>query len=254
MSVKIIDELKMANGYSLFKQRLMFVLGELSKTIGLTNKMISYINYEINILNYKGCILSNEKTFYRFLAESIGKSGSAKGEQILIDLLNTNLGKENKFAEFIVFSLGKVGNSLETFKIIASYLNKRSNNIDLGVLWALGKIGSREKENALPIENIEKIINEIIKAAQNKAYALSPYNAVYALAEICDRRNRSNCISEAKGKEIIEKIEKIHIDGNFVQKDSLNKIKDIAKNLICGSELSQEQSKILLEIRSKVSA
>lgn len=243
----ILKELEENNNY-FYKERLAYIIGELMVSTGLNNEFYKYCKFELSTSNILLKVDNLKSNYCKFLIDALGKSRDSKVEPILNNILDISYNIKSYFIAAII-SLGKVSNSLNTFKKICSYLNKKSGTCNIQILWALGKIGSREKADALDIKQIEVYISKIINIIKAYEHSNIRYNGVYALAEICDRRDSNNCINESLANSVLDVIKDLK---NKSTTDNFTKILNIAQNTISGKQLSQEQTKYLLDIRTKL--
>lgn len=253
----ITDELKNAGNNYFYKSRLCVVLGEIIKITGLNEDIIDYIYSEVRSLkDISECYVSpTKKTYLRVLIEALAKSRDERLEDIFIEALDLDCIR-NK--QFVITSIGKVGQSVDAFNVVYNYMDDTGDERP-EVFWALGKIGSREKQSPLDISEIEDVTDYLVDVVKNgcDAYVLSPYNALYALAEICDRRNAgNNKIDEAKANAIIRNIKnaKLRNSTAHVQETQFDQMKEIAISVIKGQKLTEEQERCLLDVRSKLKA
>lgn len=251
----ITDEIKDSGSNYFYKSRLCVVLGEIIKIIGLNEDIIDYAYSEIRSLkNVSECYVSpTKKTYLRVLIEALAKSRDERLEDIFIEALDLDCIK-NK--QFVITSIGKVGQSVDAFNLVYNYMYDTGDERP-EVFWALGKIGSREKKSPLDIHEIEDVTDYLVDVVKNgcDAYVLSPYNALYALAEICDRRSAgNNHIDEAKASSIIRNIKnaKLRKTTAHVQETQFDQMKEIAISVIKGQKLTEEQERCLLDVRSKL--
>lgn len=258
--VKLITNELISNTSNYFyKERLCIALGELIKITGIKYDFIQYASSEINNLKYVYSVDSARKKYLRAMIEAMAKSNNQKNkklEDVFLNALELRPNINKQFLNAIIISLGKVGTSLDTFDLLSEYAVDDSKGAKLEALWAVGKIGSRENENPLNIKDIEYVIDDFIDIIQskNQKYVLAPYNALYALAEICDRRKSSNCISASKANKIIKIIKNARLYNytSQVQNSQFQQLKEIAISVIQGQVLTVEQERCLLGIRSKV--
>lgn len=251
----LVDEIRNSGDSYFYKSRLCITFGELIKVVGIKEDIINFASKEIENLQYNiGCYISpNKKTYIRSLIEALAKSKDERVESIFIDAFNLKCDINDK--NYIIRSIGKVANSVDTFNYIYDYLCDSGDERE-EIFWALGKIGSREKEIPLNIKDIDYVIDDFVDVIKNGSeYVSSQYNALYALAEICDRRiGGDNCISEAKGNNVIRSIKnaKLKKMTAAVQDRQFNQMKEIAISVIEGQQLTEEQERCLLDVRSKL--
>ncbi|ONI45875.1 hypothetical protein AN641_02935 [Candidatus Epulonipiscioides gigas] len=234
-----------------YNQRLVLILGQLLCVISLTENCKKYFEETITKLEqYNKKTAPTLKSYYGAVIVAIGNSQEISLAPILEKLLYKPLIIKNYGNELFI-SLGKISNSLTCFCELIKLINTRSNNI-IQIFWAIGKIGSREKVAPLPINKIENHIYDIIEFIKQSTHHNVQCNAIYAIAEICDRRFK-NSINEVIKKDVLKFLEKFKPQfSNQQQKNRINKLLETAITLIDGNELSQEQKGCLLAIRSQL--
>lgn len=254
MAEFLAEEIRSSGDNYFYKSRLCVIYGELVKFVGINGDIINFADSEINNLQYSlGRMNPTKKTYIRALVEALAKSKDERLEPIFINALKLKCDLNSK--QFIIISLGKVAESLDAFNEVYDYMDD-SGDERPEVFWALGKIGSREKHSPLNISDIDFVIDYFIDVIKNGCdkYVLSPYNALYALAEICDRRMGYNCINDAKAKSVIKAIKKAELKDftSYVQVTQFDQMKEIAISVIEGQQLTEEQERCLLDVRSKL--
>lgn len=255
MAKFITNEIKDVGNNYFYKSRLCLVLGEIIKIIGINEELINYLSKEIKDLKTLSeyYVSPAKKSYLRSLIEAFAKSRDQRLEPIFEKALNLTCIK-NK--QFIIVSIGKVSQSVNAFNLIYDYMLE-SKDERPEVFWALGKIGSREKESPIDIYDIEYATEYLVDVVKNGCddYVLSPYNALYALAEICDRRIvGNNRINQIKANSIIQNIKHAKLINytSLVQKTQFEQMKEIAISVIKGEKLTEEQERCLLDVRSKL--
>lgn len=244
-------EIQDLNNDYFFKSRLCQVYGELIKVVKLDDSMIRYATSQVSSLQYSIHLGNQQKVYLRALIEALAKSRDERLEPIFLKALKM---KNDLNKASIITSLGKVGSTLDAFDDVYDYMSENRYESP-EIFWALGKIGSREKKEALEIESIEYCIKYILDVVETGAEkVLSPYHALYALAEICDRRSGYNCIDQVKANKMIRAIKKSELKDYTaaVQVTQFNQMKEIAISVIKGEKLTAEQERCLLDVRTKL--
>ena len=129
----------------------------------------------------------------------------------------------------------------------------------IAVNWALGKIGSREKENPLPINALSEIISDIIMQLRGEEHNQALQHGIYALGEICDRRNRgvdivADDVAE-EAKRVLNTFSSPLLGSSLSELASLKEqqilqnLAQVASRMIHGHELTSDQKASLLTIR-----
>ena len=78
----------------------------------------------------------------------------------------------------------------------------------VAINWAFGKMGSREHEDPLSIRELESVISILMDQLQTEPDNDVKRNSIYALGEICDRRDCAKDIIDAeRSKGVIQSIE-----------------------------------------------
>ena len=190
--------------------------------------------------------------------KTIGDTQLSSAESHLITLITREIPITVR--PIAVYSIGKCCCSVNALEHLKHLIEYGEDADCVAINWALGKIGSREDENPLPIQEFESIISILMDQLQTEAHNDVKRNGIYALGEICDRRDCANDVINAEKSEIviqlIEPFLKVRTDGsladlaNMQQMNSIKKFADISINMIRGTQLSEEQTQNLLAIRS----
>ena len=108
---------------------------------------------------------------------------------------------------------------------------------------------------------LESVISVLIDQLQTEPDKDVKRNGIYALGEICDRRDCAKDVIDAeKSKDVIQSIEpflRSRTDGSLADLanmqgiHAIKKIADISINMIRGIQLSKEQAESLLAIRAE---
>ena len=255
----LLDNIDYVNNYG--KGRTMVLLGDLANCC--SDADILYDIYDAaaalsipeKIQSQHSMVIKNIVTN---AIKTIGATQIPSAESHLINLITPEIPITVRSSA--VYSIGKCCcsvNALEHLKHLIEY----GEDLDhIAVNWAFGKIGSRENEDPLPIQEFELVISILTDQLQAEPHNDAKRNAIYALGEICDRRDCSNDVINAEKSEVviqlIEPFLKVRTDGsladlaNMQHLNSLKKIADISINMIRGIQLSEEQTNNLLTMRS----
>lgn len=190
-------------------------------------------------------------TLWRYCVEAIGKAGLASAEGHLLELARK---PDTIFIlPSLIISLGKTGGSLETLEFIVSKLKAPELATQIESHWAVGKLGSRERENPLAIRHLTRAINIMAGNLDKYKHESVLAKAIYALGEICDRRFPDrDTVSEEKGKEVTRGLERLLMQGGRRVNGLHEKFAGLAISMIQGTTLTREQEKILLATRSNL--
>jgi molecular chaperone DnaK (HSP70) len=198
------------------------------------------------------------KTVVRYAVEAIGKTGLSLAESHLIGLLNKSVTAPIRNS--IIHSIGKISNSINAVQHLKPLIKSTSDADRIAVNWALGRIGSREKKESLPIETFDSIITILLDRLEREEHSDAKRNCIYALGEICDRRALSKeVVSEQKSAEVIrvlelfltpQKISSLSGLGRLQQNEILQKFAQVSINMTKGIQLSQAEERNLLAIRT----
>ena len=124
-------------------------------------------------------------------------------------------------------------------------------------VWTLGKIGSRERENPLPIQQLIPVVTSLMEQLKADFHDDIKRNSIYALAEICDRRKCANdVVSIGEAIDVIRQLVNFLNEQNGGNSSDLvsSKLQEIfllAIQMIGGIDLSPEQEENLRAIREE---
>ena len=148
------------------------------------------------------------KTVVRFAVEAIGKTELSLAESHLINLLNQPASEP--IHNSIIHAIGKTSNSINAVRHLKPLIESENDTDRIGANWALGRIGSREKDEPVPISTFDSIVSTLVNQLREEDHNDAKRNCIYALGEICDRRNLSkDVISEKKSMNVIKGIRTI---------------------------------------------
>lgn len=190
--------------------------------------------------------------------KTIGNTRLASAESHLINLITREIPIEVR--PVAVSSIAKCCHSINALEHLKRLIEYGEDTDHIAINWAFGKMGSREHENPLSIQEFESVISLLTDQLQAQSHNDVTRNSIYALGEICDRRDCANDVIDAEKSEVvvqlIEPFLKVQTDGsladlaNMQQMNSIKKFADISINMIRGIQLSEEQAENLLAIRS----
>lgn len=252
----LTDKLSKTNNFG--KGRLFVLLGDLgcrcTDNSKIKNLFQSSVN-EIMSVSYKHPTVV--KTVTRYAIETIGKLGQTHPnlEDYLVKLLYKP--EVDAIKTSIITTLGKVGKTNIIIEPLNKLLKSTNRGIKQNVTWALGRIGSREKNPQFEIKLFENIIPVLCKYAEEEEHSDTRRNSIYALGEICDRRSDCSKVDDKKAISIIKLLEgvisQLSRRGSYMntaQEDIIIRFAQLAINMIEGKVLSQDDERILLGIRT----
>ena len=191
--------------------------------------------------------------------KTIGKTGLPSAESHLINLITQEIPITVR--PIAVCSIGKCCHSVNALEHLKRLIEYGEDTDRVAVNWAFGRMGSREHETPLSIQELESVISILIDQLQTEPDNDVKRNGIYALGEICDRRDCARDVIDAeKSKDVIRCIAPFlnaSTDGsladlaNMQRIHAIKKIADISINMIRGIQLSKEQAESLLAIRTE---
>ena len=258
--IERIDTIDNRDANNLFNGRAMILLGDLALLCSNNSQLIDIHGAGMMLsepvaLPYKHPTVIN--TVVRYAIEAIGKTRLPSAETHLLSVLNQDSIHTIRLSA--IYSIGKCCQSINASQHLAGLINSRTDADRIAVNWALGKIGSRENENPLPINALSQIISDIIMQLRCEEHNQALQHGIYALGEICDRRNRGvdivadDVAEEAKrvlntfsspllGSSLSELV-------SLKEQQVLKNLAQVASRMIDGAELTSDQKVSLLTIR-----
>lgn len=257
----LIDTVQTVNNFG--KSRIMILLGELAARCATPDQLYdicdaaTFLSNPIE-LKYKHPKVIN--SVVRYAVEAIGKTQLSLAESHLIQLLNQE--KATSIQSSIIYSMGKCCQSLNAIEHLKPLIQGGSDSARIAVNWTFGKIGSRERENPIPIHQLDSVITTLIKQLKTERHADVQRNGIYALGEICDRRDcTDDSVNEETAAAVISLLETFTKPSNVVtslsdlgsmqQAKTLQRFAGVSAQMIKGIELSHEQRSSLLTIREE---
>ncbi|MDE0086485.1 MAG: Hsp70 family protein [Candidatus Poribacteria bacterium] len=191
--------------------------------------------------------------------KTIGKTGLPSAESHLINLITPEIPITVR--PIAVYSIGKCCHSVNALEHLKRLMKYGEDTDRVAINWAFGKMGSREHETPLSIRELESVISILIDQLQTEPDNDVKRNGIYALGEICDRRDGTKDFIDAeKSKEVIRFIAPFlnaSTDGsladlaNMQRIHAIKKIADVSMSMIRGIQLSEGQAESLLAIRAE---
>ena len=191
--------------------------------------------------------------------KTIGETQLLSAESHLINLITREIPITVR--PIAVYSIGKCCSSVNALEHLKRLIEYGEDTDHIAINWAFGKMGSREHENPLSIQEFESVISILTDQLQAESHNDVKLNGIYALGEICDRRDCANdVINTEKSEVVVQLIEpflKVRTDGsladlaNMQQMNLIKKFADISINMIRGIQLSEEQTESLLKQRTE---
>ena len=198
-------------------------------------------------------------TLIKYAVETLGKTGLPMAESHFINLLYKN--NVDAIRSSILHSIGKTGNSANAVNHLKTYLRSYKIGERIAAGWSLGRVGSREKDNCLPIEQVRGVIPLLLNTLKAETHQDAQRNYVYALGEICDRRfPEKGIIDRVEGDKAISVLNQFQKSSssytslsqlsNMRQSIILENFVQVAVSMIAGVALSQDEEQQLLAIRT----
>jgi molecular chaperone DnaK (HSP70) len=244
------------------KYRALWLLGEFAgrwPEDPLTPRIVSACIENLRKhLSYPSAI----NTVGRASVEALGKASSQIAESHLIKVLNDE--RVDSIRPAILMALGRCAATGNTVKHISSYVDSERTGERICSLWSLGKLGSRERQQAVPIQYFLEILPSIARRAVRKydSHIDVRQYALYAIGEISDRRpllGETDVIDDEHADyvlrvlDIVRKdLQSIHpADLKYVsQYEHMRRLADIAEKQVKGESLTEDEARILMSVRT----
>ncbi|MGL5356004.1 MAG: Hsp70 family protein [Cetobacterium sp.] len=227
------------------KERATLLLGDLGKLYKEERESIQRI-FEQNLDLLQIATGGHDKLvkalsgYFRFSIEGLRKiEANISDEKMLTDYIGNPLLKAVE--PCLIMTVGATCKSLESLDTIKTALKRCQSDSSY---WAFGKFGSRERKYIVPINLLENEAREIagkLSTIKGKEVLRS---AVYCLTEICDRRGAGDKISKELADYVLNSLNLV-TDKN----QTIIKIVDVCKTVLNGELLTEEQNKVLLDLR-----
>ena len=235
----------------------------LYETHGVIAKLITPQNIETSSLDYITNVASSSVETIGKIQQSITQSSGKIQQSPLFNLLASD--KTNTIQRIIIHSIGKYGDGMmDAVEHLKPFTEQGADVATLNQIaanWALGKIGSREKANPLPIQQLTSIIPNLMNQLKAGCNDDIKRNSIYALAEICDQRKYARDIvnTETAAEVILELVDFLTDQvrdslGDSTPSKFSNKLYEsafLAIQMIQGIDLSIDQEASLRAIREE---
>ena len=256
----LLDNIDYVNNYG--KGRTILLLGDLASRCSDTDCLYDIydnaaaLSRPENIQSQHHMVIKNIVTN---AIKAIGETRLPIAESHLLNLITQEIPITVR--PIALYAIGKCCHSVNTLEHLKRFIECGEDADCIAINWAFGKIGSREHEDPLSIQEFESVISILINQLQTEQHGDVKRYGIYALGEICDRREcAKDVIDSDKSKTVIQVIEPFlnsRTDGSLadlanIQRIHLTKkIADISINMIQGIQLSEEQAEGLLTIRTE---
>lgn len=261
-SVNSIKDSRHANNF--FNASAITLLGDLAQYCSDDDQPYGICEAAIRLsdpqrLKYARPMFIN--TVVRYAIEAIGKTGLPLAESHLIHFLDQDLDQDkiSSIRPNAIYSIGKCCYSVNAVKHLELLIKSETDADRIAVNWALGKIGSREKGSLVPIENLYSIVLSLLEKLESENNIHAKQHGIYALGEICDRRNREVGVVPDETADNATRLLNTFLKpvssssfsdlASLEQQDILKKLVKVAVRMIKGDELSSDEADRLLEIR-----
>ena len=172
-------------------------------------------------------------------------------ERLFINILNLRPFTVNFLTSELCYALGRVGHSSDAVYILSKCIEGPKAD-RISAFWALGRTGSRERQDAVSAGCLEKVLPRIFRAVKNETHPTALCNGIYAIGEMCDQRIPGEKAPERFVRDANEILQDISNQRNKTNNQTAGYIK-IALNMIHGTELNLEQQENLLKLREQYS-
>jgi molecular chaperone DnaK (HSP70)/HEAT repeat protein len=239
------------------KERILFLLGELGVRNAKARRDVAALCMFLADPQ-RGMVLDPREinTSVRYAVEALGKMSYSGAEPLLLKLLSH--ARYSSVFSSVLHSLGKIEATERAVPGVAKFLQSSSAGERMGAAWAMGRMGTRERQNPLPIATLRVAFDPLIRGISRTSHADVLRNLIYALGEIGDRRFPDKDIIFDKEAQRMQQALTSLKDRKTTNKKLyegtpvIQKFVDIALAMIGGVELTQEQSSTLLALRSQL--
>lgn len=189
---------------------------------------------------------------------TIGKTKLPSAEGHLLHFLGEDMPISVR--QSAIYAIGKCCQGINVVKHLEPLIQSQDDSVRIAVNWALGKIGRRERENPLPIAELNSVISQLSTKLWAEPHDQAKQNNIYALGEICDRRSRdlTECVTTQTAGQVLELLGTFQSAEIGTSLSDLGRIRSIAPlqqranlaiRMIKGEKLSAEEERSLLKIR-----
>ncbi len=251
-----------AHANNFFNARTMILLGDLAPYCSNGDQPYDICDIAIELsdpakLKHRHPTVIN--TVVRYAIEAIGKTGLPLAESHLIGLLDQD--EINSIRPNAIYSIGKCCHSINAVKHLEPLIKSVADADRIAVNWALGKIGSREEGIPILIKDLDSIISSLLEQLESENHNHAQQHGIYALGEICDRRNRDiDIVPDEIARNAIRLLntfskpspgKSLSDLASLEQQRILRNLAEVAIQMIEGAELSSDQEASLLTIREE---
>ncbi len=244
---------RLANEYA--RSRLIFLLGELGKRHPRYRpEVLRMVRPFCTPVELRGMSPAQVNTLARYAVEALGKVGDGSEEPLLLDLLRSPVARP--LWACVLYSLGKTGKGPEPFQRALSLCSSDQVGIRQAALWCLGMLGSRER-NLMPAAAVSGALGFLVDWVEREPQQDALRNVLFALGELGDRRPGRPAVEGAVAEKVLRALGRARLRiqrGRFDNLPLLLRFCDLAEAMVKGRDLSQEQERNLLGLRSLLSA
>ena len=248
---------------NLGKMVVMMLLGNLATACSDTDCLYEICDAAIKLASLEE-IESNSQNYIdpvvKVSIETIGKTGLPIAKSFLFNLLD--MERASDIRSIVIHSIGMCCVDTDALERLKSFIEHGEDTNRSAANWALGRIGSREKKEPLPIQQLTPVISNLMDQLEMDCHIDIKRNSIYALAEICDRRGyeRDDIIDSETAAEIILLLVTFLTNQmrdtvlESTPSDSSPKLQEtalLAIQMIRGIDLSSDEGKSLRAIRKE---
>ncbi len=244
--------------------RMMILLGRLALNSGLTNNNRYDILKAATELSNPNFIGRREAAYVNSVMRealvAIGKTQLPAAQSHLLQFFEEDMPISVRQAAII--AIGKCCLDLNAVRRLESLIESSDERVRIPTNWSLGKIGRRERTQPIPIQDLGTVIDALSKQLWVEQHDQGKQQGIYALGEICDRREHvTDPVNQNTAEQVIELLETFLRSqkgtsfadfASLAQSQSnspLQKRALLAIRMIKGEILSVEEERSLLKIR-----
>ena len=178
---------------NLGKMLVMSLLGNFAATCSDTDCLYEICDVATKLISSEEIETKDQvyvNSVVRSAVETIGKTQLPIAKSSLFNLLD--LEKARAIQSVVIHSIGMCCFASDALECLKPFVELGKDRDRTATNWALGKIGSREKEEPLSIQQLMPFIPSLMKQLEANCHDDIKRCSIYALAEICDRRR---CVS-----------------------------------------------------------
>lgn len=188
---------------------------------------------------------------------ALGRLKNPAAEGRFLQFLKENIPVSVK--DNVLVSLAKISRSANALTATAEFVIGKEILLRKSASWAIGKMGSRDLEQCLPVSKLKKPLEDLLYQVEREQDSATLQMMAYAISELCDQRNPSrrevfsgDLVIHAR--QALEKLQaRIETRNKLTQPDQALKASlKMGLDMVYGRQLAQEQVKVLLSLRSKL--